>query len=694
MEKDGYLYGRGVLDDKAMAAIWVTTLIRFVREGFVPNRDVIVALTADEEEGYDNGVSFLLEHRKSLIDAELALNEGGGGEIRAGKYVANEVQIAEKLEESYVLEVTNRGGLSAEPRKGENAIYRLAAALTRLGAHEFPVALSPVTRAYFGKVAALEGGQLAADMRAAADPNATPSPEAMDRLAAASPWFNSLLRTTCVATQVEGGQGETQLPQRARATLNCRVMPGERLADVESTLHRVLADEAISVTAKWHPADSPQSPMPAELLACSVERITKDMWPGVVVVPTLLPAATDGKYLRAAGIPTYGVSGLFYDIDDEREHGNDERIGGEAVRGGAGVPVPAGEGAVVLALFSLSLLFFSLLSSLLLLFLLLLLFSLSLFSLLSSSRWRFAAGRDNSTGWRSTGTIGLQVRQGVALDELAASLRAALDWPLVHDAELVVTAGVGARRAPRGLPSAGAGRGAGSGARPRLLVGPGTVHVLLALAHPAALAPCDAPRLVNRYVRPLLRALTRVGATAHYFGRDWISVRNRPAAWVGFAHEVASNRAVFEAFVAVSSPFAIEARGSFLDREPGTLESLAGRPLDLDAVVRAICEAYGGAYGPGLQEMRPAATRAPPVDDDDTPWSATVLEAIGTLGAGPDRNGVFRVGGDLLVSRDAPGVARAEASPRSPPTRPRRRSLRSSTKRSRLPPSRCTASRA
>lgn len=324
VEKDGYLYGRGVLDDKAMASIWLATLLRLKEERFVPDRDVVVALTADEEEGFDNGVSWLLDNRRELIDADLALNEGGGGEIRAGKYIANEVQIAEKLEESYVLEVTNRGGLAAEPRKGENAIYRLAAGLTRLEAFEFPYAIDEVTRAYFYKVATLESGQLADDMREASKKD--PDKAALERLAAASPWYASLLRTTCVATLLEAGQSETALPQRAQATVNCRLMPGERLADVEKKLHEVVADDAIRVTAKWHPAESPPSPMPHALLR-AVEKITAEMWPGVVVVPTTLPAATDGKYLRAAGIPTYGVSGLFYDIDDEREHGNDERLG-------------------------------------------------------------------------------------------------------------------------------------------------------------------------------------------------------------------------------------------------------------------------------------------------------------------------------------------------------------------------------
>lgn len=323
VEKDGFFYGRGTLDDKAQAAIWTATLIRLAKEGFKPDRDLVVALTADEEEGMDNGVAWLLEHQRGTIEASMCLNEGGGGEIKSGKYVANEVQLGEKLEESYVLEVTDKGGLSAEPRP-ENAIYRLAAGLTRLAAYAFPINVTDVNRMYFEKVATLESGQLALDMKATA--RGTAEPKALERLAAASPWYNSLMRTTCVATLFEAGHAETALPERARATLNCRLMPGERLADMEATVRRVLADEKIKVTAKWKPTESPSSAPSPELMA-AVEKLTKEMWPGVVVVPTMLPAATDGKYLRAAGVPTYGVSGLFYDIDDEREHGKDERLG-------------------------------------------------------------------------------------------------------------------------------------------------------------------------------------------------------------------------------------------------------------------------------------------------------------------------------------------------------------------------------
>ncbi len=240
--------------------------------------------------------------------------------------------------------------------------------------------------------------------------------------------------------------------------------------------------------------------------------------------------------------------------------------------------------------------------------------------------------------------------------ELAAASRAALDRPLRRSAELTVAIvtdealvlgafqrGSGFRGAPL------ARRGSGG---PEVRVAPGTLHVALALAHPAALVPCDDRRIVNRYVRPLLRALTRAGSLAHYFGRDWISVAHRPVGWVGFGHDAATRRTLFEAFVAVRAPCAWTHRASFLGRAPATLEALAGRPVDTSALAAAVVDAYG----------REAATDDLPWVDGaagesdltaDPPWAATVEEAIGTIGAGPDARGTFRVGGDLLVSRDA-----------------------------------------
>ena len=327
-EKDGYYYGRGTLDDKAMAAILVATIVRLARDHVALSRDVVLALTADEEEGEENGVAWLLENRRDAIDAAYCLNEGGGGEIRAGRNVAHEVQLTEKLEESYELEVTERGGLAAEPRK-ENAIYRLAAGLARLEKLEFPFVTLDVTRDYFTKMGGVETGTLAADLRALGATKGTggrPDPRIAARVAAASPWFNAMLRTTCVATLVDAGHGESSLPERATSIVNCRVIPGDDLEGVERAIVKTLADPRIKVTAKYHPTPAPPSPPLPELMT-AFEHLTREMWPGVAVVTTMLPGATDGKYLRAAGIPTYGVSGLFYDLDDEREHGKDERLG-------------------------------------------------------------------------------------------------------------------------------------------------------------------------------------------------------------------------------------------------------------------------------------------------------------------------------------------------------------------------------
>jgi acetylornithine deacetylase/succinyl-diaminopimelate desuccinylase-like protein len=322
-ERDGFFYGRGTTDDKAQAAIWIANLIRYKQEGFVPARDLIVALTADEEGGDSNGVSWLLANHRDLIDAEYALNEGGGGELKRGKAIANDVQAAEKVYYSVSLEVRNAGGHSSLPRK-DNAIYRLAAGLTRLAAYEFPVQLNDVTRGYFARMASLETGQVAADMKAVASP--TPDPTAAARLAAVSPVHNSMMRTTCVATQLTGGHAENALPQLARAVVNCRILPGVDPGTVKQALTETLADDGIVMKPVWEAVPSPPSPLRPELMA-AIERHTAELWPGVVVLPVMATGATDGLYLRNAGIPTYGVDGIFSDVDDVRAHGRDERIG-------------------------------------------------------------------------------------------------------------------------------------------------------------------------------------------------------------------------------------------------------------------------------------------------------------------------------------------------------------------------------
>jgi acetylornithine deacetylase/succinyl-diaminopimelate desuccinylase-like protein len=323
LERDGYFYGRGTADIKSGATVLVADLIRLKQEGFKPDRDLIVALTADEEGGRANGVEWLVQNRKELIDAEYCLNtDGGGGELRQGVKAANELQTSEKVYLSFTLETKNSGGHSSLPVK-DNAIYHLAQGLARLAAFDFPVRLNETTRAFFDRMAGVEKGATSADMRAIA--TNTPDPAAAARLSASSPYYNSLLRTTCVATRLQAGHADNALPQLARATVNCRMLPEDSPQEVQATLVRVLADPAIAVTPVAEPRPSPASPLRPDVVR-AVETVTTAMWPGVPVVPIMSTGATDGLILRRAGMPVYGVSGLFDDIDDVRAHGKDERM--------------------------------------------------------------------------------------------------------------------------------------------------------------------------------------------------------------------------------------------------------------------------------------------------------------------------------------------------------------------------------
>jgi acetylornithine deacetylase/succinyl-diaminopimelate desuccinylase-like protein len=324
VEENGRFYARGAIDDKAMAAVFVANLIRMKQEGFRPDRDLILALTADEEiiPSKFNGVEHLLKNHRDLIDAAFALNEGGAGVInKEGKYLYHGIQAGEKVFQTYRLEVTNPGGHSSRPSK-DNAIYHLAAGLARLAQFDFPFHLNEVTRAYFARTSLVESGQVAADMKAVVrDP---PDPQAIARLTDI-PIYGSLMRTTCVATMLEAGHATNALPQRARAVVNCRILPGESVDGVQRALVRVLADDKIKITADGEPVLSPIPPLSPEIMK-PVEEISAQMWPGVPVIPTMLPAATDGRFLNNAGIPTYGISGLFRDIDGGGLHGLNERI--------------------------------------------------------------------------------------------------------------------------------------------------------------------------------------------------------------------------------------------------------------------------------------------------------------------------------------------------------------------------------
>lgn len=323
VEQDGYFYGRGTSDDKYMAAAFVANLIRYRTEGYRPERDIILVLETDEEisDVHRLGIQWLIEKHRDLIDAEFALNEGSGVVTRGGKPLWNGVQITEKLFQSFWLEVRNPGGHSSLPRK-DNAIYQLAEGLTRLAKFQFPAQLNATTRLFFERMAGVETAQLAADMKAvAAEP---PAPAALQRLSE-NPLYNAQLRTTCVATRLEGGHADNALPQVARAMVNCRILPGVAVEDVRTTLVQVLGNEKISVTPVARDTPSAPSPLDPQLLG-QIQALSSKFWPGVPVVATMSAGATDGRFLRNIGIPTYGHSGLASDVSDVRAHGKDERV--------------------------------------------------------------------------------------------------------------------------------------------------------------------------------------------------------------------------------------------------------------------------------------------------------------------------------------------------------------------------------
>ena len=306
-EKDGFFYGRGTGDDKAQAAVWIANLIRYQREGFKPDRDIIVALTADEEGGGPyNGVDWLLKNHRELIDAELALNEGGWGESDGSRKVSNDLQVSEKYVVNFRFEVRNKGGHSSIPVP-DNAIYHLAGALEKLSQFGFPVKTNDVTAAYFRQCRGSRPGPSPSTL-----PGCGWLEEAMQRVAAAKPAWNATLRTTCVATQLEGGHAMNALPQLAAANVNCRVLPEDSVDYVHNELKKLVADDQVTINVVGDPSKGPASPMRPDVLD-AVTRITGKLWPGVPVVPTMVMGATDGKALRIAGTPTYGVQGFFMD---------------------------------------------------------------------------------------------------------------------------------------------------------------------------------------------------------------------------------------------------------------------------------------------------------------------------------------------------------------------------------------------
>jgi len=332
IEKDGYFYGRGTEDMKEGDAILVTNFIRLKKEGYLPDRDLILALTADEEGGSSNGVDWLLREHRDWIDAEYCINlDGGEFEKDKDKRRLAGIQASEKVYVDFQFESLNPGGHSSVPSP-DNAIYHLAGALARLQSFSFPLEVNEITRSYFERNAAMENGQLASDMKAIA--KQPPDPAAVRRLSEV-PYYNSLLHTTCVATMLSGGHAPNALPQTARANVNCRIFPGEDPEEVRKALERVSNDPKvkISVVAQLTPDGKvvpvvpvPPSPLLPEVTQ-AMERVLGAVWPGVPLVATMSTGATDGKYTRIAGIPTYGISCMFFDKNDNREHGKDERVG-------------------------------------------------------------------------------------------------------------------------------------------------------------------------------------------------------------------------------------------------------------------------------------------------------------------------------------------------------------------------------
>jgi acetylornithine deacetylase/succinyl-diaminopimelate desuccinylase-like protein len=323
VEEDGYFYARGASDDKAMAAVWVDLMIRLRREGLRPRRTIKMALTCGEETSNRvNGIDYLLRNHREWMAADFAINEGAGGVLSEdGRPIALNVQAGEKIHQVYTLTVTNPGGHSSRP-VAENAIYRLSAGLERVAAHRFPIEFTPVVRAYFERMASIVGGEAGAAMTAIAR---NPNDVAAQATLASDPTYNAMMRTTCVATQLNAGHAPNALPQRAVATLSCRVMQGTTPEQVQAELQRVVADPQVTVEIVRR-RDGSQAPRLTREIMAPVERAAARLWPGVPIVPTMTAGATDGRFTNTAGIPTYGVSGMFSTPGETNAHGLNEKI--------------------------------------------------------------------------------------------------------------------------------------------------------------------------------------------------------------------------------------------------------------------------------------------------------------------------------------------------------------------------------
>ena len=332
IEKDGYYYGRGTQDMKDNDAIMATTLIRLRQEGYKPDRDLIVAFTADEEGGKSNGVDWLVKNHRDLIDAAYVINpDGGGVDLENGKPISMDVDATEKLYGDYQLTVTNPGGHSSLPVP-DNAIYHLADALVRLQHYQFPFELNAVTRAYFKRLSTLETSERATDFKAILAPK--PDPAAIARLSE-NPEWNSMMHTTCVATRLQAGDANNALPQLAQANVNCRILPGHSLEEIRQQLIQIFDESKVTVRYVNDAGEVfdvapdrkqlPPPPLNPELMS-AIEQLTAKMWPGAPVIPTMSTGASDSVYTNAAGIPSYGVSGIAIETNDVRAHGRDERL--------------------------------------------------------------------------------------------------------------------------------------------------------------------------------------------------------------------------------------------------------------------------------------------------------------------------------------------------------------------------------
>jgi acetylornithine deacetylase/succinyl-diaminopimelate desuccinylase-like protein len=324
IEENGFFYGRGTADIKSMAAIFLDLMIRLKHErDFHPKRDVIMALTCGEETSNRvNGVEYLLQHRRELIDAAFALNEGAGGLLSEdGKPLALQVQAGEKIHQVYTLEVTNSGGHSSRPVP-DNAIYRLATATHKVARLSFPIEVTPVVREYFRVTGPLLRGEVGAAMTTIAR---NPSDAAALATITQDPTYNALVHTTCVATQLEAGHAPNALPQRATATLSCRVMQGTTPEQVKKTLEQAIGDPQVKVAIVKR-RDGSKPPELTEEIMQPVRSIAEKMWPGVPIAPLMSAGATDARFLMNNGIPTYGMSGIFAKSGETNAHGLNEKV--------------------------------------------------------------------------------------------------------------------------------------------------------------------------------------------------------------------------------------------------------------------------------------------------------------------------------------------------------------------------------